>query len=207
MLNYFLFIFGLAFLIVVITEINKHKRKKTLSNFIKNNNIKYDIIFYQNDGKKALLIDEEKSIISIYKYISDVKIHKYSTGIMDIISFELLENENSLSKYNRGSQLGGAVVGGLLLGGVGAVVGGLSGSQHQEKYCNSIKIKFLFNNLKYKTDEIIFLEGIDKKGFKKDSIVYNAAFKEAEKFYDTLCILMKKENVQKVEVVNEEIYI
>lgn len=61
--------------------------------------------------------------------------------------------------------------------------------------------------MKYKTDEIIFLEGIDKKGFKKDSIVYNAAFKEAEKFYDTLCILMKKENVQKVEVVNEEIYI
>ena len=207
MLNYFLFIIGLAFLIVVIIEMNKHKRKKILSNFIKNNNIKYDTIFYQDDGKKALLIDEEKSIISIYEYISNIKIHKYSTCMMDIISFELLENENSLSKYNRGSQIGGAVVGGLLLGGVGAVVGGLSGSQRQEKYCTSIKIKFLFNNLKHKTDEIIFLKGIDKKGYKKNSIVYNVAFKEAEKIYDTLCILMKKEDVQKSEIVNEDISI
>lgn len=55
--------------------------------------------------------------------------------------------------------------------------------------------------------KLFFLEGIDKKGYKKNSIVYNVAFKEAEKIYDTLCILMKKEDVQKSEIVNEDISI
>lgn len=52
------------------------------------------------------------------------KIYKYS----DIVDYELLEDGESITKGG----LGRAVVGGALFGGVGAVVGGVTG--HKKKY-------------------------------------------------------------------------
>src|SRR3954463_9667577 len=44
-----------------------------------------------------------------------------------IAAVEVQENGATVSTTNRGSQLAGAAIGGLALGGVGALIGGLSG--------------------------------------------------------------------------------
>ena len=51
--------------------------------------------------------------------------------VSSIISCEILEDDIQLAYANRGSQLAGIAVGGILLGGVGAVIGGLSGSKRR----------------------------------------------------------------------------
>lgn len=60
----------------------------------------------------------------------------------DIAEFELLEDGASVSSGG----LGRAVVGGLLLGGVGAIVGGITGSKVQKKICNKLTLKLTVKN-------------------------------------------------------------
>lgn len=50
-----------------------------------------------------------------------------------IINVELMEDNTILSSKSLLRTVGGTVVGGALAGGAGAIVGGLSGSQKQEK--------------------------------------------------------------------------
>lgn len=47
----------------------------------------------------------------------------------DILSVEVFEDGASVTKTSRSSQLGGALVGGLVLGGVGAIIGGCRASR------------------------------------------------------------------------------
>jgi hypothetical protein len=67
------------------------------------------------------------------------KVYDYS----DIVDFELLEDGESVSKGG----LGRAVAGGVLFGGVGAIVGGVTGGKKNKAICNSMKIKITINNL------------------------------------------------------------
>ena len=60
----------------------------------------------------------------------------------NLISFELLEDGYSVTKGG----LGRAVVGGYLFGGVGAIVGGVTGGKKAKKVCNSLKIKITLRN-------------------------------------------------------------
>ena len=67
--------------------------------------------------KKVAFIDGEK--YRIYNY-------------RDILSSEVLIDGNEVVKTSRTSQIGGALVGGILAGGVGAIIGGLSAEQTKE---------------------------------------------------------------------------
>ena len=49
------------------------------------------------------------------------------------MSVELLEDNTTIASRSLGRTVGGAVVGGVLAGGAGSVVGGLSGNQTMKK--------------------------------------------------------------------------
>ena len=68
------------------------------------------------------------------------KIYNYS----DIVDFELLEDGESITKGG----LGRAITGGLLFGGIGAVVGGITGGKRSKSICNSLKIKITVNDMR-----------------------------------------------------------
>lgn len=71
----------------------------------------------------------------------------------DIISFELLENGNSVTKGGIGS----AVVGGALLGGVGAIVGSNVGKKKTKQEITEYRIKIVTRNPIYPEVYINFL--------------------------------------------------
>ena len=60
----------------------------------------------------------------------------------NILGFELLENNVVVSKGG----IGKAMVGGLLFGGVGAVVGGVTGSKTSNNVCSSMRINISLKN-------------------------------------------------------------
>ncbi|MBB6124593.1 hypothetical protein [Sphingobium subterraneum] len=63
-----------------------------------------------------------------------------------IMAVEVLSNGVSISKTNRGSQLAGAAVGGLVLGGLGALAGGLTGSRRSRERLGAISLKVAVND-------------------------------------------------------------
>ena len=74
----------------------------------------------------ALCIDEVKQKIYLFtNYYNEEKLRSYS--LKDLLQVEIIEDNVTITKTSRTSQVGGAIVGGMLAGGVGAVIGGLSG--------------------------------------------------------------------------------
>lgn len=64
-----------------------------------------------------------------------------------IISVELLEDNTILSSKSLLRTVGGGVIGGALAGGAGAIVGGLSGSQKQEKTVSKVQVKIKLRDI------------------------------------------------------------
>lgn len=63
-----------------------------------------------------------------------------------IATVEVLRDGGSITSTNRGSQVAGAAVGGILLGGVGLLVGGLSGSKRTQQTINEVAIKLIVDD-------------------------------------------------------------
>ena len=79
-------------------------------------------------------------------------------GVSSIIACELLEDDFQLAYVNRGSQLTGAAVGGVLLGGVGAVIGGLSGSKRSVKRIKTMTLRFVTDDFDKPNHDILLLK-------------------------------------------------
>lgn len=105
------------------------------------------------------------------------KIYNYS----DIVDFELLEDGESITKGG----LGRAVAGGVLFGGVGAIVGGVTGGKKSKSVCNSLKIKITVNDIKNPVVYINFLSTATKK----DSFTYKNAYKLAHECISVLQLI------------------
>ena len=60
----------------------------------------------------------------------------------NLLNFELLEDGETITKGG----LGRAIAGGLLFGGVGAIVGGVTGGKKSKGVCNSMRLKITLRN-------------------------------------------------------------
>ena len=104
-------------------------------------------------------------------------IHTYE----EILDFELLEDGDSIVKGG----LGRAVVGGILFGGVGAVVGGATGKRKSKTVCTSLKIKISLDNMVSPVEYIDMIATPTKK----ESPVYQRQMKAAQEILSILQIM------------------
>lgn len=114
------------------------------------------------------------------------KIYDYS----DIVDFELLEDGETITKGG----LGRAVAGGLLFGGVGAVVGGVTGGKKSKPICNSLKIKITVKNINNPVVYINFLTAATKK----NSITYKSAYNFAQECLSVLQLICDSQGATNV---------
>ena len=117
----------------------------TISKNIKNlKNYQSSNMIYSHNNNYALSIDNTNNKICIAN-TTTTKLYDYS----DLLAAELIKDGESITKSERGSQVVGAVIGGILLGGAGAVIGGLSGKKTTTEVINSLELKLTFSNSTY----------------------------------------------------------
>ncbi|MDF2591987.1 MAG: hypothetical protein K0S75_1453 [Clostridia bacterium] len=156
------------------------------------------------EAKKAISTTEEKKaeleafiptkkISNLMEINEETKQWLVHTGILggrgnttvykyeDIIDFELLEDGTSVSKGG----IGRAVAGGLLFGGVGAIVGGATGKRNTKGICNSLKIKITVNNMSNPT---VYINMITTPT-KKDSFTYKTFYNAAQECLSALQLI------------------
>jgi hypothetical protein len=134
---------GLDILVTRIKEINNFER----DDYIYNQGYNYGIAI-DNTHKKFCIVTR-----------SSTKLYNYN----DLLGVELIENGETLTKSLRGSQIAGAAVGGLLLGGAGAIIGGLSGKKETIKLINNIEIKLTLNDTEKPIFDFVFFRRNNKK--------------------------------------------
>lgn len=108
----------------------------------------------------------------------------------DILKVELKEDEIPINVTSRTSQIGGAIVGGALAGGTGAIIGGLSGKQIQKRTVSSIKLIVTVDDLNRPFLEFIFASFY--KPVETTSREYNDAHSEAFTWFKTMEVLINR---------------
>lgn len=76
-----------------------------------------------------------------------------------IISVEVFENGKTTYTKSTSRTIGGAIIGGILAGGAGAIIGGTTGKTTKEQKINSLKIKILLRDVDNPTYTIDWYEG------------------------------------------------
>jgi len=124
------------------------------------------------------------------------RIHSFN----DIVGYELLEDGDSITKGG----LGRAFAGGLMFGGVGAIVGGATGKRKTKATCTSLKVKITLNDI---TMPIEYINLITTET-KKSGFLYKACEGQAQEILSILQVIceLNKTTVQTtVDVTPEQL--
>ena len=149
-------IFGIVILAIVIIEEAKKEEKRTKKresldaklSEIPNFTASIKVVGL-NDKPYIFATDDEAHQI-VYLTESSIKSFSYE----DVISVELIVDNEITQRKSTSRAIGGAIAGSLLGGGIGAIVGGLSGGSKQEKRITSVMVKLLIRNTADPTLEI-----------------------------------------------------
>ena len=110
----------------------------------------------------------------------------------DIIEVSYEENGSQLYTKSAGRTIGGAIVGGVLMGGAGAVVGGLSGASKQNKEIKNMDIKILLRSTS-RTSCVLHFKDVDRVLKTKedaDRKLYEKYVKNANQAKDVLSVII-----------------
>jgi hypothetical protein len=131
-----------------------------------------------NDRKEILLVELDSTRL-------------YRAG--DIVGCEVLLDDIQMSYTNRGSQIAGAAVGGVLLGGIGAVVGGLTGSRRANNNIRKIALRITVDDFDRPNHEITMAACLpsNKKGLSKDHPAVKKSLEAAQRWQARVAALMR----------------
>lgn len=138
-------------------------------------------------GNHLFIVDNLFKVLVIITS-STYEVFKFS----DIIEVSYEENGDQLYTKSVGRTIGGAVVGGVLMGGAGAVIGGLSGASKQNKEVKNMDIKILLRNTNRPSYVLHFKETnkILKTKEAQDKKLYEAYIKNANQAKEILSIII-----------------
>ena len=115
-----------------------------------------------------------------------------SFNYSDIIEVSYEENGSQLYTKSTGRTIGGAIVGNFLMGGAGAVVGGLSGESKQNKEIKNMDIKILLRSTS-RTSCVLHFKDVDrvlKTKKEDDRKLYETYLKNANQAKDVLSVII-----------------
>lgn len=144
------------FIIVIIKGISDGtKEGEIIKNTIKDfSNIKIINI----DISEVLYLDKSNEFFYFPAHGENPFVVK-KRNVKDIVKCELIKNSQTVFTTNRGSQVMGALVGGALLGPVGAVIGGTTGSKTGTTKNDTYQIRIYYNTVDDPVDIIKPLNG------------------------------------------------
>lgn len=112
-------------------------------------------------------------------------------GFDQLMAVEVLKDGGSVHKTNRGSQLAGAAMGGALLGPVGLLLGGVTGSRRVENNVSRLSLKIFTDDLVSPVTEVCFFE--HSGGMKADSIPVRVAMNQLDEWHGRFQTILRKQ--------------
>lgn len=110
----------------------------------------------------------------------------------DVVSVEVLRDGATISSTDRGSQLAGAAIGGLAFGGVGALLGGLSGSKRSRATIQNIGLKIIVDDRVAPVHLIDFFRSPKRDGIDAKSPLLRPALAAVDRNHALLVAALRK---------------
>lgn len=136
-------------------------------------------------GGTSLGIDPDNNLVVFVDNNMNTSIFNFA----DIVGVEVSRDGQSLVKVNRGGQVGGAVVGAAILGPVGLLIGGLSGSKRTEEFVSRLSLKIYTSDLHSPVQEIVFHEGTKMS---INGMAYRSVMNEVDRWYGRFMVIVER---------------
>ena len=148
------------------------------------------------DGESGIAFDEVRKKICLITNKKD-RVRQRVVAFGQLLSSELFDDGVSVTRTVRGSQIGGAMLGGLVFGGVGAVVGGLSGTtETSEGKAKRLELRLTVNDTIAPLHDVVFLNVESSR----DGATYKSASQQARHWHAIIAVLIKRADAeQRVE--------
>jgi hypothetical protein len=138
----------------------------------------YKFLAIDENGKKVALVEDGNYRIFGYR---------------DILESEIIVDGQEMTRTSRTSQVGRALVGGLVAGGVGAIIGGVGAKQEHKSEVKNIQLKIVVNDTKEPSFILDFLKlEILQKHVTKEDSKYKNAMNQATKLHDIISVLIRQ---------------
>lgn len=118
----------------------------------------------------------------------------------DVLSAEVYIDGECETKTSRTSQVGGALVGGILLGGVGMILGGLSGKKRSERKVSSIELRVTVNDTNNPLHDVRLLD----KELSRNSAQAKRIIERARTVHAQIAVMIKRADSADREVERQE---
>lgn len=154
-----LFVYGIY---KMISDGNKFK------DFLKEQKITKCHYYHTNWGDGKYIIDDQnRDMLWIYKNKGYI-----GRGYSRITDVELVIDDSVAYKTSLASSAGRAVVGGVLVGGVGAIIGGVTGKKNGKKVVHKIELILSFDTPNNPYAKVTFLDS------KQGEDIFSSKYKE-----------------------------
>lgn len=198
-MSYILAIFAIGVVCMIIFyyinsgDIDKKlNRRDKINQLISDNVLVNSKSFTNEESTKAIVLDEQNKKIHLFSLIEN-KILSYRFD--DVIQSEVIIDNSTVITTNRGKQVLGGVVGGLIAGVPGMIIGGLSSGQKESENIKDVELKLTINDMSNPIFKINFLNPIAvNKGLSKDFYMIKNALTEVEKWQGYFDVILKQQN-------------
>jgi hypothetical protein len=152
--------------------------------------------YTQPDFATTVLLDPQSAQFAVARMDTGVALY----GFDQLVAVDVERDGSAIQKTNRGSQIAGAAVGGVLLGPVGLLLGGLSGSKRSEEAVKRLALKLYTNDLHAPMTEIIFFQS--GSGVKANALPVREAARQLDEWYGRFqTVLRAQQQAKPVEHV------
>lgn len=196
-----IFVIGAIVVVVVIPAVNTLNKKTAMEDHLSRiEEFSATQKVMGSDGNTGLAIDEKRKKVCLIDHRQQTVSLRVVT-YKDFLSSELFENGATITKTVRSSQLGGALIGGLALGGVGAIIGGLSGKTRTSGKVTKVDLRLTVNDTKNPLHDVNFLN----LETKKDGFLYQQAMQRARHWHGLIEVLIKRADTDDKATVTDSV--
>lgn len=162
----------------------RKKHETLVKDQLKSNGIELDHILFDYDSESSICIDDTNSKV-VFTTLIDGRNRSTIFDYNEVLDFEVKQNDTTSYK----NSLSGALVGGVVAGGVGAIIG----SQRNKKAITVVNNVTLILTVKSIKDPVIYLQLIDRsESYTTESSEVFSANIEAEKWNGIFKIVFDK---------------
>lgn len=144
------------------------------------------------DGDTALAVDTAQGVVCLAKNTpSGARSRLIQPDAL--IAVEVFEDGETVTTTRRSSQLGGALAGGLALGGVGAIVGALGAKTQSRQRVRQVALRLTVDDADDPLHDVQLLAGEDEKsgGF------YRLAMEQARHWHGLISVLIRRTDAER----------
>ncbi|WP_368900869.1 hypothetical protein [Oceanobacillus oncorhynchi] len=171
--------------------IKRNNNKDRLHQFLQEEYPQITKFFLHYDSGKGIALDSESKELCFLSLKDNKEINIKKRPFSSLLESEIIEDGVTVTKTSRGSQLAGSAVGGVLAGGAGAIIGGLSGQRQGTEEVSSVGLKLLFNDMDNPVEIVRFFAPLAQKSVSKSDQDYKNAFEEITNWHGTMKVIIE----------------